>query len=273
VHKRCAECHRPGEVAPFYLLTHKDALGWKNMIRQVVQSNRMPPWHADPNHGKFANDRSLTNDEKELLLRWVDAGAPAGEREPELPHFSSEWSIRPDVVLTIPSPFSVPAEGVLDYQDFALNPSFEKDTWVQGIQIRPGNNQVVHHVNVFIRPKGAPADTVFYNSMEDLFFAVMVPGNTTTVWPLGVAKLIPAGWDIVLAVHYQHNGSPQVDQTSVALQLADPKTVHKQIATRAMLGRDFALPPHEITTLTNTWTLEDDFTLHALMPHMHLRGK
>src|SRR5436190_2321304 len=81
LHSRCAECHRPGEVAPFSLLTYEDTLGWKDTIREVVSANRMPPWHADPNHGKFANDRSLTAAEKSTLLAWVEAGAPAGTQK------------------------------------------------------------------------------------------------------------------------------------------------------------------------------------------------
>lgn len=273
LHQKCTECHRPGEIAPFPLLTYQDALGWKDTIKEVVLQNRMPPWHADPKHGKFANDRSLTDLEKSLLVRWVDAGAPVGEDELNLPEFRSGWALQTDVLLKVPEPFSVPAEGVLDYQEFTLDPGFTEDTWIQGIEVRPGNTSVVHHINVVLRPKGAEPDSVYLNSVQDLFFTVMVPGNMVTVWPAGTAKRVPAGWDIVLSVHYQPNGTPQTDQTTVALQLADPGTVRQQIATRGLIGSGFELPPNQVTTLTNTWTLDDDFTLYALMPHMHLRGK
>jgi hypothetical protein len=272
-YKHCADCHRPGEVAPFSLLTYEDASSWKNMIKEVVGNNRMPPWHADPKHGKFANDRSLSESERSMLIQWADAGAPPAKQVVPVPQFRSGWTIKTDVILKMAEPFAVPAEGVLDYQEFALDPGFKKDTWIQGIEVRPSNAAIVHHVNVFVRPKNSEKESVYYNSMQDLFFVVMVPGNTKTIWPEGIAKVIPADWDIVIAVHYQPNGSAASDQTSVALQLAEPSTIRKQIATRAILASNFVLPANEVTEMSNTWTLEDDYTIHALMPHMHLRGK
>jgi mono/diheme cytochrome c family protein len=272
-HERCAECHRAGQVAPFSLLTYADVVAVKDTIREVVEDGRMPPWHADPRYGKFANDRSLSDNQKSLLLTWLAAGTPRGEREPTAPEFHDGWSFRPDVVRTMPEAFSVPPEGVLDYQEFVLDPGFTRDTWIQAVEVRPGNPSVVHHVNVFLRPKGAPKDTIYYNAMRDVYFTVMVPGNAATTWPAGIAKVIPAGWDIVLSIHYQPNGQLQTDQTSIGLLLADVSTIRQQTATRAMLKEDIVVPPNSVTTLTNEWTLEDDFTLFALMPHMHLRGR
>lgn len=272
-HGKCAECHRPGQVAPFSLLTYDDVAGIKDTIREAVEDGRMPPWHADRQYGKFANDRSLSESEKSQLLRWIEAGAQAGEQEPSAPAFFDGWSIRPDVVLTMAEEFSVPAEGVLDYQEFALQPGFSRDTWIQAVEVRPGNPSVVHHVNVFLRPRGAPKETVYYNAMQDVYFTVMVPGNRATIWPGGIAKVVPAGWDIVLSIHYQPNGQPHTDRTSIGLQLADVATIRQQTATRAMLKEDIVIPPNSVTRLTNEWTLEDDFTLFALMPHMHLRGR
>ena len=257
----------------FSLLTFDDAAGMKDTIREVVADGRMPPWHADPQYGKFANDRSLSESEKSQLLRWIEAGAPAGEQEPSVPAFYDGCSIRPDVVLTMVEEFSVPPEGVLDYQEFALDPGFSRDTWIQAVEVRPGNPSVVHHVNVFLRPKRAPNETVYYNAIRDVYFTVMVPGNRATAWPVGIAKVVAAGWDLVLSIHYQPSGRPQTDRTSIGLQLADVSTIRQQTATRAMLKEDINLPPNSITTLTNEWTLEDDFTLFALMPHMHLRGR
>jgi hypothetical protein len=274
LHARCAVCHHPGEVAPFPLMTYDDCFAWKEMIREVVGNQRMPPWHADPRYGKFANDRSLTARERELLLRWIDAGAPAGKVEPQAPEFKKTgWSIKPDVVLQVAQPFQVPAEGMLDYQEFVLNPGFENDTWIQAVEVRPGNRALVHHIAVMLRPKGAARGTIYLNELGDRFFASMVAGTGVTVWPAGVAKVVPAGWDMVLQVHYQPNGLPGVDQSTIALQLADPATVRQQIAKRVLLLPGFVLPPNAITTLTQTWTLEDDYTLYALHPHMHLRGR
>ena len=271
-HKRCAECHRPGQVAPFSLLTYQDTVGWGQTIREVITQGRMPPWHADPRHGKFANDRSLTSEERDTLLAWIDAGSPRGDAEPSPPTFHEGWSIRADKVLTTPD-YNVPAEGVLDYVEFPLDTGFTQDTWVQGVELRAGNKRVVHHINVYLRPKGAKKGSLYLNSMSDFYLAMMVPGNAVTEWPSGIAKVIPAGWQIVLSIHYQPNGAPQTDRSSIALQLADASAVKQQAATRLVLHEGAPLPSNEITTITKTWTLEDDFTLYALYPHMHLRGK
>jgi len=138
-HQRCAECHRAGQVAPFSLLTYEDVVAVKDTIREVVDDGRMPPWHADPRYGKFANDRSLSETEKSVLLAWIDGGTPRGEREPTAPEFHDGRSFRPDVVRTMPEAFSVPAEGVLDYKEFVLDPGFSRDTWIQAVEVRPGN--------------------------------------------------------------------------------------------------------------------------------------
>ncbi|MEX2026731.1 MAG: thiol-disulfide isomerase, partial [Pirellulaceae bacterium] len=127
LHGKCAACHRPGEVAPFSLLTHADTVGWAPTMREVIENGRMPPWHADPRYGRFQNDRSLTSQEKSLLLRWLDDGAPAGATEPAPPQFDEGWKIRPDVVLEMERPFVVPAEGLLDYQEFTLPTGFDKE--------------------------------------------------------------------------------------------------------------------------------------------------
>lgn len=271
LHAKCAGCHRPGEVAPFSLLTYQDTVGWASTIREVISENRMPPWHAEGGH--FTNDRSLTMVERALLLRWVEFGAPAGAREPKAPVFQSGWTIRPDLILEMEQPFDVPAEGVIDIQEFALNPGFTHDTWIQAIEFDPGCRAVVHHINIFLRPKGAPSGSTFYNDLLDQWFGTMVPGTTDTTWSPGLAKIIPAGWDLVLNVHYMPNGTPQKDRTRLALQLADVSTVRQKIATRAIIKEDFVIPPNSVSTFTNEWIVEEDYTLHAMMAHMHYRGR
>jgi hypothetical protein len=271
LHQKCAECHRPGQVAPFSLLTYEDTIGWGEMIKEVVLDGRMPPWHADPAYGHFANDRSLTAEQKDLLLGWIAGGSPPGKNPPPPPSFDDGWKIRPDLIVKMQQSFQVPAEGVLDYQEFIVHPGFPKDTWVQAVEIRPGNPAVVHHINVFLRPPGGKPNTIYLNAVKDSYLAMTVPGNTVTHWPDGVAKVIPEGWSIVFSVHYQPNGTPQIDRSCLALQLAD--TVRQQVATRNLLKFDMVVPPHAVTPISMTWELEDDFTLYALYPHMHLRGK
>ena len=268
----CAECHRPGAAAPFSLLNYEDAAAWSATIREVVDQRRMPPWGV--RGGDFVNDRSLSNVERQTLFAWIDAGSPVGDlaQRPIPPEFADGWSIRADRVLTMQKPFEVPAEGVLDYQEFPIDPGFTHDAWVNAVEIRPGCPSVVHHINVYVKPRHALKDELFINSLGDYYLAMTVPGNTITTMPPGTAKRIPAGWQIVLSVHYVPNGVSQRDRSSVALSLCDASSVRQELATRALLDDHLVIGPHERKVVTHTWTCEDDFTLFALYPHMHLRG-
>src|SRR5262249_42776776 len=101
--KNCQECHRPEQVGPMPLLTYDDAVAWSGMIQEVVTERRMPPWHADPKHGRFSNDRSLSEADRKTLLSWIEQGCPRGEAKDAPPPrtFASGWSIgKPDVVLS-----------------------------------------------------------------------------------------------------------------------------------------------------------------------------
>ncbi len=118
LYKNCVGCHRPGEIGPMSLLTYDDARPHAKAIRDEVGDNNMPPWHADPKHGKFANDRSLPAKDRDTLLRWVNNGAPEGDKKdlPPVPKFTEGWMLgQPDLVLTIPD-YKVPAEGFVEYR-------------------------------------------------------------------------------------------------------------------------------------------------------------
>src|SRR5262249_23926771 len=187
---RCQECHRAGQIAPFPLTTYKDAAGWAAMIREVVEQGRMPPWNANPQHGRFANDPTLTTVEKKLLLDWIDADCPEGDLK-DLPPprlFADTWNIpKPDIVLSMPQPFIVPAEGVIDYQFCVVHAGFKEDSWVQAAEIRPGNRAVVHHCNVFLQPPGA-SEPMAQGSLQSYALAAMAAGTPPLVLPDGMAK-------------------------------------------------------------------------------------
>lgn len=272
---KCAECHRAGEVAPFPLLTYADAVAWTGTIKDVIVSKRMPPWSAGPNADgvHFSNDRSLTEAQRALILSWIDAGAPEGNPadRPALPKFVSGWTFQPDVIVKMPSAFTVPKEGVLDYQVFEIDPGFSQDTWISAIEIRPGNRKVVHHATVYVKPKHASKGMFFFDKHDDNYLGMYVPGNTAMILPNGAAKLVPAGWTLHLSVHYVPNGTEQTDQTSVALKIATDPVLH--MATRIATTADLSLQPGEIKTVKVELKLDEDYLLTALFPHMHLRGK
>jgi peroxiredoxin len=274
--RHCQVCHRPGEIGPFALTNYSEAAAWSAMIREVVEEGRMPPWHADPRHGRFANDPTLTADEKGLLYRWSDGGCPEGDRRdlPPTPTFTDGWNIgTPDVVLGMPEAFPVPAEGVIEYQYVEVDHGAAVDRWVHAAEVRPGNRAVVHHCNVFLQPRGAP-DLIEAGKLGSFCLAAMAPGTPPLTLPDGMAKRIPAGWRIVLVLHYTPVGSPQSDRTRLGLKFVDPKSVKKEVATKLMYDLDLAIPPGVPDhTVSQTWQINRDVELLAFFPHMHLRGK
>src|SRR5579863_8770515 len=206
---RCQECHRPGEAAPMSFLTYKDVRPWAKAIREAVITRKMPPWPADPHFGKFSNDRSLSRD-----------GDPADAPKPA--HFVDGWGIhKPDAVFEMPNEFSVPTSGTIDYQYIVIPSGFTEDKWVQEVEARPGNRQVVHHIIAFVRPPGskwmkdAQPGIPFVpvkeenrekrkhkrdddNSGPPELLVGFAPGLPPGILRAGQAKLIKAGSDFVL---------------------------------------------------------------------------
>ena len=268
--EKCQKCHRPGQVGPFSLLTYDEARRWATSIAEVVEERRMPPWHADPRYGHFANDRSLSADQRSTLLAWVDQGSPLGDPAalPAPRIFADGWSIgTPDLVIAIPKPLEIPAQGVLDYIDVDVPTGFETDRWVQAAEILPTERSVVHHVIAFVKTKDERGRT-----RKD-HFAAYVPGDIPTVYAPGVAKKIPAGATISFQIHYTPTGTPQVDQSQLGLIFADQAVEH-EAHTWHIVNARFRIPPgdenHEVRS---TWTVPKPIHLLSLAPHMHLRGK
>jgi hypothetical protein len=236
----------------------------------------MPPWHSNPDFGKFANDPRLSDAEKTLINEWVKGGAPEGDSGdlPTLFNFADGWAISPpDAIVPIAQRFTVPAEGIIDYQYFEVDPGFKEDKWVSEAEIRPGNRTVVHHCTVFLKPPGHDS-AVLVGELGSVCLAAMAPGTPPMKLPAGMAKRIPAGWHFVFVIHYTANGAPQTDQTSIGLVFTDPKKVKKEVATQIVLDTELNIPPHEPNhRVEHTTSFDRDVLLLALFPHMHLRGK
>lgn len=271
--KRCVECHRAGDIAPFTLTNYDDAVGWAEMIAEVVEQQRMPPWHASPDHGDFVNDARMTDEEKTLINDWVASGAPEGDRS-ELPpprEFVEGWRIgEPDLIVKMSEkPFNVPAEGEVRYQYFKVDPGFKEDKWIQAAQCRPGNRSVVHHIIVAVA-----GDRRSQHGLQSEWLTATAPGARPLELPVGMAKRIPAGAQLVFQMHYTPNGTAQQDLSSVGFIFADPKTVKKEVVTQQASQPRFVIPPkasnHEVTA---TRTINQDTLMLAMFPHMHLRGK
>ena len=153
VQEKCQSCHRPGQVGPFPLTNYDEVRKHSAMIREVVDDRRMPPWHADPRHGVFANDRSLSAEQRARLLAWIDQGTPLGDPKdlPAAKAFPEGWSIgEPDLVFEIPEVQSIPAQGVMDYVRVRVPTNFKEDVWVRAAEAMPSDRSVVHHIIVYV---------------------------------------------------------------------------------------------------------------------------
>jgi peroxiredoxin len=276
---RCVECHRTGQIGPFQLTSYDEAAGWGEMIAEVVRDRRMPPWHADPKHGTFANDRSMPEAEKEVIFQWVKNGCPEGDPAdlPEPRKFTDGWQLprEPDLVLAMEESFNVPPdagrEGV-PYQYFRVPTGFTEDKWVLAAEVRPGNRSVVHHVIVYVEPPGGR------RRRDWTFLSAYVPGLRYDPLPAGSAKRIPANSKLVFEMHYTPNGSAQEDITEIGLIFAKPTASEEvvEVITSEIGNTDFEIPPGEanhVVTGTSQPITGDDLTLISLSPHMHLRGK
>lgn len=274
----CQECHRPGQIGPMALLTYDSARDWSGMIREVLDDGRMPPWHADPRFGKFANDRRMPQDAREKLLAWIDAGCPRGD-DKDLPaprQFVDGWGIgKPDMIFTMGEEYQVPAsagKGGIPYQYFTIDPGFKEDVWVTRAEARAGNPAVVHHVLVFII---APGVTFVPKLGNAPVLCGTAPGDMPLMLPEGMAKKIPAGSKLLMQMHYTPNGQAQPDRSSLGIAVTKEKPQRRvRTIPIAVPPPGLIIPPHaENHKVESSYTFREDGHALTFMPHMHLRGK
>jgi hypothetical protein len=286
--KNCQNCHRPGEAAPMSFLTYKDARPWAKAMKQAVAARRMPPWFADPHVGKFVNDKSMTEAEIQTIVAWADAGAPEGNPAHAKPNpvFTTGWSIeKPDLVVEMPEPYTVPEKGTIEYTYYILPTGLTEDRWVQMAEARPGNREVVHHIIAFIREPGSkwlagyPVGQAFIpkrgggEAGAAGYLAGYAPGMPPNEFRPGQAMLLKAGSEIVFQMHYTANGKSATDQSKIGIVFAKGP-VERRVYQLAVQNSRFVIPPgadnHPVSA---NITLGADVELLNLQPHMHIRGK
>ena len=279
----CQDCHRPGEIGKMSLLTYKEVRPWARAIRKAVKTTEMPPWDADPKFGKFKNDVSLSKEQINKILVWVDGGAPEGDSKdlPEPRSFVAGWNIgKPDAVFSMQEEYVVPARGTVPYKYFVVPTGFKEDRWVRAAEVRTGARDVVHHVIVFVSEpedklkkglKASPAARA-----RGLFFSNLLcgtaPGEGPDRFPPGSAKLIKAGSDLIFQCHYTPNGKVARDRSRVGFIFAREPV--RRVYTRAALNSWFKIPAGEKNhKVLSKHIFRQDSWLVSLMAHMHLRGK
>lgn len=298
--ENCITCHRDGEIGPMPLTTYAGTRPWAKAIKQAVATRKMPPWFADPAHGEFANARGLKPEEMQTLLAWVDLGAAEGDRADAPPpkQFLEGWSIlHPDYVVEMPRPFTIPADGKVDYQYIVIPLNLTEDKWVQMVEARPdpGARSAVHHILVYVRdpeskwlrgeaepgipfvpprqlPNGKPRSDI--GGMGNETLTIYTPGNVPDIFEPGRAKLIRAGSDLVLQMHYTPNRKKAVvDKSKVGFVWAKgpPK---ERILTTAVMNDSFEIPPGNANYRVDAeYPFKNPNKVLSFFPHMHLRGK
>jgi hypothetical protein len=289
---KCERCHRSGEVAPFSLQTYQQAGAWAADIKKYTQNGQMPPWKPVPGYGEFKDAHAvcLTEAERMTLAKWVDAGAPLGDpkQTPPARQFPKGWQHgEPDVVITPAKEYRLAADGDDVYRNFIVKTNFPEDRYIKAVEIRPGNNAVVHHVVNFVdglhgadRLEGQDKDgQIGYTSfggpgfMPTGLLGVWAPGYDTDPLPDGVGARLPKGANIVIQVHYHKDGKPETDLTRVGLFFARG-TVDKKIQDVFLLNPNIQIPPgEERYEAKATATVMADSHLLSIMPHMHLLGR
>ena len=298
--KRCQGCHRPGEIGPMSLLSYQEARPWAKAIREAVLTKKMPPWFADPQHGKFENDRSLAQPDIDTLAAWAEAGAREGDpsHAPKAAEFTEGWQIgKPDAILELPNEFEVPATGTIDYQFIVVPTGFTEDKWIEKVETRPGARSVVHHVVVFAREPGSPwlknakpgvplpsppqkrkpqEDTgvgAFWAAPGVEVLATYVPGGIPYLLKPGQGRLIKAGSDLVFQMHYTSSGKAAADRSRIGLVFAK-EPVRERVRNTFVWNPRLRIPPgapnHRVDARV---TLHETASLLSLFPHMHVRGK
>ena len=288
VHAHCAGCHRPGQSAPFSLLTYEDVSRHARQIAEVTGDRLMPPWQPEPGFGEFRDDRRLTEAQIALIDRWVKNGKPRGRPEdlPEPMEFPDGWELgEPDLVLEIPHTFTIPASGPDIHQHIVLPTNLPKDRLVAALEFQPGNRRVVHHASFYLDTTGAarrldasqpgPGYRGFAGPgfVAASMLRSWLPGMMARRLPDGLGRPLARGADLVIEIHYQCIGREEQDRSRVGLYFAPESS--RQVATEIqVLNYDLAIPAgaarhHERAT----YKLPVATTLLDVAPHMHLLGR
>jgi len=298
--QNCVTCHRPGEAAPFSLLTYQDAKKRGKLIAQVTHSRQMPPWKADKGDVVFRGDRRLKDEQIDVLKRWVEAGMPEGDPKltPAPPTFADGWVLgKPDLVVKMPKAFHVPAEGRDIYRDFAISLGLSEDKWVKAIDFRPSASSVVHHTlfrldttGTAAKREAASGEVGFRGGMGalgagkkgDLLSGLgglgglsgtggPQTGNTAGLggWavgaqartlPDGLAYLLPKGSDLILATHFHPSGKAEDEASTVAFYFADKPPVQRFTGLQLPFGFGIAAGI-DIPAGKKDFSIEDAFEL------------
>lgn len=291
IQDKCQFCHRPNDIAPFALMSYQDAATWAEDIGRVVGDRIMPPWKPVAGHGDFVGNYSLTDEERQTIISWVNAGAPEGDPSelPEAKVNTGEWQLgEPDMVVEMNEIYS-PVRGKDVFRCFVVSNPTNETLYVNAVDVRPGDRRIVHHVIMYIDEKGQaekldaadpdPGYTCFGGPGFDISLNSMLggwaPGSQARHLPDGIAVQVPKGGRLVMQVHYNTFGRTGDDQTKVALYFAKKK-VERRVFYIPVVNDRFAIPAGESNVEVKANFPVPPFLdakVVQIFPHMHLLGK
>jgi hypothetical protein len=293
----CTSCHRPGEIAPMSLLTYEDARPYAKAIKEKISEREMPPWHAAAPAGTFLNERSLSDADRDTLIRWASNGAPKGDPKdlPPPPTYPDGWAIgTPDVVFEMQEEYRVPADGVIEYEYFYIPTNFTEAKWIQAIELRPGNREVVHHALAFYKakpdmqrapvlrpnrdqmvlpPRKPGARPPVEDDVPARLLATYAPGTNPQIMRPGTAIRLEPGGVIELQMHYTANGKAATDRTKVGVIFSKDPTA-REVRVSHFFNTTFTLPAGSADTRVDAdIAFVNDAVVWGIFPHTHVRGK
>jgi hypothetical protein len=280
IYRNCAVCHRPGEAAPFDLLSYQDVVKKAKLIAKVTGSRVMPPWKAEPASFPYTDERRLTSDQIDLIQSWVNQGMPEGKgKPPEPPKFASGWQLgEPDLVVEMPAAYHVPADGPDIYRNLAVSLGLTEDKWVSAIDMRPSARAVVHHVLYFADPKGRLHER--QQGAEPGFNGMRAGGASVPLggwalgaqphrYPEGLALQLPKGSDLVVQYHFHPTGKPEAEKSLVGLYFA--KKPPERSLTRIQMPPDYSLfSGLDIPAGEKDFVIRDSYTLPVAVDAVHV---
>jgi hypothetical protein len=267
----CVACHREGGIAPWQMSNYDMVRGFSPMIREVIRTKRMPPWHADPHYGVFSNDRSLTAAETKTLVHWIEAGSPRGGGSDPLTAVKKDWPVwalgKPDLIVNLPA-FDVPATGVIPYQMWTVDNPLDHDVWVRAVDFLPGARSNLHHIIATIGGEMAPGE----KRDTDGSLADYVPGSEPLQIPPESGILLKKGAKFGFQAHYTVNGKPVTDVTQMGLYFMDKAPQYRYRA--AIMANPRIKIPANTKAYTNdaTYKFDREVLVYSLHPHAHFRG-
>jgi hypothetical protein len=271
---KCVACHVEGGIGPFAMTSYEQVKGFSPMIREVIRTDRMPPYNADPHVGKFSDDKNLKPQEIKTIVHWIEAGAPRGEGADPLAGKTrtvADWPLgKPDLILNIPA-FTVPASGVVDYQRPATPNPLTEGKWIRATTVKPGDRQSVHHILTGwmseMPADGRSSETRWRGSVGG--YAV---GSESTVFDSNVGTYLPAGGAVGFQMHYTPYGKEATDNSQIGVYFHD-KPPELMMRSVVVIDTSISIPPNTARHKETAYVeFPNDALLYAAFPHAHYRA-